>query len=174
MEYRLGTGDRTFFNLRLRCRHTQPPVTDEGIASHRSAIRALCTSQRTLTVLAHQRLTLDDLERKWLSLDASARQHHLLQGMMRACRRPIEQNERLHCDEVTLPFLQKGNGRGFLDLLSSFKVDDTTTIPTEPVFLPNPRFEHMLQPGSSNESDRQIFFRASATLHRNQFICEQH
>jgi hypothetical protein len=148
------------------------PSEDGDIALHRSAIRNLCSLQRNLTVLAYQRFTVDDLEEKWLALGTSARQNHLLQGMVRACRRPIDQDERLHCEEVTLPYLQKGNGRGFLDLIRSFMIPDTTTIPTEPKFLPNERFDQMLRPGPNGQSDRQVFFRADMTLHRNMFICE--
>ncbi|KIM90615.1 hypothetical protein PILCRDRAFT_812371 [Piloderma croceum F 1598] len=147
------------------------PFEDGDIAIHRSAIRNLCSLQRNVTVLAYQRFTVDDLEEKWLALSTSARQNHLLQGMVRACRRPIDQDERLHCEEVTLPYLQKGNGRGFLDLTRSFMIPDTTTIPTEPKFLLNKRFDQMLRPGPNGQSDRQVFFRADKTLCRNMFIC---
>jgi hypothetical protein len=150
------------------------PFEDGDLAIHRSGIRNLCSAQRNLTVLAYQRFTVDDLEGKWSSLDTSGRQLHLLQGMIRACRRPIEEDERLHCDEVTLPYLQKGNGRGFLDLLRSVMIDDTTSIPTEPKFLPNARFDRMIRPGLNAESEGEVFFRADKTLHRNQFICESH
>jgi hypothetical protein len=147
------------------------PHEDHDIANHRSTIRSLCSLQRQLTVVAYQRFTVDDLEQKWLGLDMVARQNHLLEGIVRACRRPND-NERLHCDEITLPYLQNGDGRGFLDLLRSFMIPDTTTIPAEPRFLPNARFDGMLPPGSNGLSERQIFFRADMTLLRNAFICE--
>jgi hypothetical protein len=148
------------------------PFEDGDIAVHRSGIRNLCSLQRNLTVLAYQRFTVDDLEDKWLTLGMLGRQDHLLQGMVRACRIPIQEDERLHCEEVTLPYLQKENGRGFLDLLRSFMIPDTTTVPIEPKFLPNTRFDQMLHPGPNGQSDRHVFFRADKTLYRNLFICE--
>jgi hypothetical protein len=87
------------------------PSGDQAIGIHRSTIRILCELQRNLSVLVYQRFTIDNLEEEWLKLDTSARQTHLLQGMVRACRRMADQDdERLHCDDITLPYLQKGNG----------------------------------------------------------------
>lgn len=147
---------------------------DEAIAGHRSAIHCLCLQQRNLSVLAFQRFAIDNLEQEWHRLDTSTRQTHLLEGMVRTCRILQPPEERLHCEEITLPYLQKGNGQGFLDLLKEFILPDTTTIPTEPKILSSTRFDRMLRPGPDGPSEKHAFFLADHTLHRNRFICESY
>ena len=44
----------------------QYPSEDADIATHRSTIRSLCYLQRDLTVLVHQRFTVDNLELDWM------------------------------------------------------------------------------------------------------------
>jgi hypothetical protein len=48
----------------------------------------------------------------------------------------------MESDEVTLPHLQKANNGQ--DFLKYFMLDDASSIPSEPIFLPSPRWDSMM------------------------------
>jgi hypothetical protein len=89
--------------------------------------------QRRTTSEAEQFFATDDFESEWIQSGAAYREKHLLEGMVRTCDMGLE-DDRMESDEVTLPYLQKANGRGFLTLLKHFMLDDASFIPSEPIF----------------------------------------
>jgi hypothetical protein len=48
----------------------------------------------------------------------------------------------MESDEVTLPHLQKANNGQ--DFLKYFMLDDASSIPSEPIFLPSPHWDSMM------------------------------
>ncbi|KAK7063562.1 hypothetical protein R3P38DRAFT_2819103 [Favolaschia claudopus] len=65
---------------------------------------------------------------------SSVREEHILEGLGQSCR--LDGGfSRVFCPELTLPFLQRGGGQGFLDLLRHFTLDDYSQIPKKPIYL---------------------------------------
>lgn len=151
--------------------------SDEGcdseqiLSNHRQRIQGLQNQQKGLTIYAGECFALHDFESKWLGSTVAIRQHHILEGLVRLCAAGME-DERTSCPELTLVDLEKGNGRGYLDLLNYFMVDDTIITPTSPILLPNPRLDKQMGKGRKDLSENDKILQAYFEGVRNVFICE--
>jgi hypothetical protein len=134
--------------------------------------RDLCATQHKLTIRAERAFT-NDFESKWLRLSKRTRQKHLLEGMVRTCENgaPMMEDDRAFCDEVTLPYLQKAGGQGFLTLLRHFMLKDASSVSSTPIFLPNPLWDHMIGRNRKNLPDEHKAVQAYCDTGRNEFIC---
>ncbi|KAJ6617413.1 hypothetical protein B0H10DRAFT_2033296 [Mycena sp. CBHHK59/15] len=103
------------------------------LAEYRSDYGSLCDSLTRLSEYAVTSHATRDLRNKWLSSSDSVRQVHILDGLARACR--VMDSFRWLCEELTLPWLQRGEGQGFLDLLQHFTLDDFSRVPEKPIYL---------------------------------------
>ncbi|KAJ7696812.1 hypothetical protein B0H17DRAFT_1053144 [Mycena rosella] len=138
------------------------------LAEHRETYGLLC---RSLTHLA-QAVTIcyatRDFLNRWRSAAASVREEHILEGLVRSCGRSHSEFFRLLCDELTLPFLQRDRGQGFLDLLKNFTLDDFSQVPKTPIYLES-RHWHAADPSAE---PREVYELADAefNLHRSWLI----
>jgi hypothetical protein len=103
------------------------------LAMHRAKYGLLCQCLARLAQAVAVSFATHDFRRRWLVASPAVREEHILKGLVRACSE-IESFRR-YCDELTLPYLQRGGGHGFLDLLKHFTLDDYTQVPTKPIYL---------------------------------------
>ena len=148
-------------------------VEEEILSNHRGRVRDLCEFQKRLTVVAAESLTRDHFESKWLKSSASQREKHILEGMVRTCTAASGmEDHRMICDEVTLPYLQKDGGRGFLGLLKCFMIEDPTVGHEDPIYISNPRWDAMVGKKRKDLSERELIMQAYGDGIRNTFLCE--
>jgi hypothetical protein len=166
-----GPSSQTLLARAVKFRKGVTAEQRDGIlAVYQDRLSQLCLVQRDVTVLAQACLMEHNLESKWRTLDASVRQEHILEGLVRTCMPQTDiEDGRAYCHEVTLPSLQENGGEGFLQLLKSCMIRDTSLIPTKPMFLPYPPWEDpmMESDGSVEEEEEKAFL----TVERNTFIC---
>ena len=154
---------------------TVPKGAEQTILTdHRHRLRILCHFQNRLTIAAMLSFVRDNFESKWLELSVSYREKHLLEGMVRTCTMMQGMEDyRMHCEEISLPYLEKDGGRGYLRLLKHFMVKDPTSVSTVPIYLPSPQWDRfMLGREESTLSERELAFKAYYDGVRNTFICE--
>ncbi|KAJ7857534.1 hypothetical protein B0H13DRAFT_1158315 [Mycena leptocephala] len=108
------------------------------LAMHRAKYGLLCQCLARLAQAVAVSFATHDFRRRWLAASPAVREEHILKGLVRACSE-IESFRR-YCDELTLPYLQRGGGHGFLDLLKHFTLDDYTQVPTKPIYLKSPHW----------------------------------
>jgi hypothetical protein len=104
----------------------------------------------------------------------SYRKKHLLEGVVRTCTMMHGMEDyRMHCNEVSLPFLEKDGGRGYLRLLKHFMVKDPTSVSKVPIYLPSPQWDQFAMGKEENSlSEKELAFKAYYDGVRNTFICE--
>jgi hypothetical protein len=153
-----------------------PEGAEQGILTdHRHRLHLLCNFQNHLTIEAVLSFIRDNFESKWLESSASYREKHLLEGMVRTCTmmQGVE-DYRMHCEEISLPYLEKDGGRGYLRLLKHFMVKDPTSVSTVPIYLPSPQWDRFVMGREeSTLSEKELAFKAYYDGVRNTFICEQ-
>lgn len=150
-------------------------MEEEALTDHRHRLRALCKFQNELTVMAAQCFGQYDFGSNWLKLSVSDREKHLLEGMVRTCTmmRGME-DYRMYCPEVSLPYLEKNGGRGYLRLLKYFMVKDPTLVATMPIYLPSAQWDrYVMGKQESALSGKELVFKAYYDGVRNTFICKQ-
>jgi len=82
------------------------------------------------------------------------------------------EGHRIFCNEITLPFLEKVEGRGYLRLLKHFMVEDPTSLSKAPIYISNPRWDQLLPNNSGNKpSEKELVSKAYYDGIRNTFIC---
>jgi hypothetical protein len=144
------------------------------LTDHRHRLRLLCKFQSHLTIAAVQAFVRDNFQSKWLQSSVSYREKHLLEGMVRTCTmmRGME-DYRMHCEEISLQYLEKDGGRGYLRLLKHFIVKDPTSVSTVPIYLPSPQWDRFVMGrDESTLSEKELAFKAYYDGVRNTFICE--
>lgn len=145
---------------------------EQQLCDHRLRIRHLCHFQRGLAIEAVECFVRYDFEKKWLGSDAAFRQRHILEGIVRVCKRQFGMEEmRLICDEITLPYLQKDGGKGYLNLLRHFMAEDTTTEASTPIYIANARWDRVAGKGR-NQTTKEQTWQAIFEAMRTDFICE--
>lgn len=149
----------------------------EGILSnHRQRVQGLQYHQKGLTNYAAECFAVHDFESKWLGSTIAVRQRHILEGLVRTSAIGTE-DARTFCPELTLVGLEKGNGRGYFDLLNYFMVDDTSestsesTTSTPPILLLNPRLDEQMGKGRKDLSENDKILHAYFDGVRSFFIC---
>ncbi|KIM82390.1 hypothetical protein PILCRDRAFT_820225 [Piloderma croceum F 1598] len=152
-----------------------PKGAEQGILTdHRHRLRLLCNFQNHLTIAAMQSFVRDNFESKWLESSVSYREKHLLEGMIRTCTMMQGMEDyRAHCEEISLLYLEKDGGRGYLRLLKHFMVKDPTSVSTVPIYLPSPQWDRFVMGREdSTLSEQELAFKAYYDGVRNTFICD--
>jgi hypothetical protein len=146
--------------------------TEDILTHHRTRLRELCIFQNNLTVLAAD-FAQDNFESKWVKSSTAHREKHLLEGIVRTSTELLGmEGYRIFCDEITLPFLEKDEGRGYLRLLKHFMVEDPTSLSKAPIYISNPRWDQLLPNNGGNKpSEKELALKAYYDGIRNTFIC---
>ena len=117
----------------------------EMLTDHRHRLRILCNFQNRLTIAMAQSFVRDNFQSKWLAASLSHREKHLLEGMVRTCTMVQGMEDyRIYCEEISLPYLEKDGGRGYLRMLTHFMVKDPTSVSTVPIYLPSPQWDRFV------------------------------
>jgi len=152
-----------------------PKGSEQAILTdHRHRLRLLCEFQSHLTIAVVQAFVRDNFQLKWLQSSVSYREKHLLEGMVRTCTmmRGME-DYRMHCEEISLPYLEKDGGCGYLRLLKHFMIKDPTSVSTVPIYLPSPQWDRFVMGREESAlSEKELAFKAYYDGVRNTFICE--
>lgn len=150
-------------------------IEEEIFTNHRNRLRNLCSFQNELTVTAAMSFGRDNFESEWLKSSTSLREKHLLEGMVRTCTMMLGmENHRMLCDEISLPFLEKDGGHGYLRLLKHFMVKDPCYVSKVPIYLSGPQWvRFMMGREDSALSEKELAFKTYYDDARNTFICEQ-
>jgi hypothetical protein len=101
----------------------------------------------------------------------SARQSHMLEGLVHTCYILGDESDRLNCYEVTLDGLEKGGGQSFIDLLKSFMLEDMSSSPSTPIILPTSKWNFTLSPTNPDNWKEETAY-AFLNISRTFFICE--
>ncbi|KAJ7144771.1 hypothetical protein C8R43DRAFT_1013981 [Mycena crocata] len=121
---------------RMHCRFSTDEYETERqhmLAMHREVYGSVCQSLARLGEGVSFCFATHDFVNKWLSAPDSVREEHIQAGLVDACRGA--EFFRMFCDELTLPFLQRDGGQGFLDLLKHFTLNDFFQVPKKPIYL---------------------------------------
>lgn len=105
------------------------------LAEYRGVFQGLCFLQHELSVKAGIYISAG-FEPKWQSTPKAVREKHMLEGHVRACLIRQTDTFRMVCVDITLASLSKNNGRGFLELLESYLLEDTVCPPKTPISVP--------------------------------------
>ena len=113
------------------------------------ARRLTCASQLQLSRNITRMFTEMDFEDKWLALGEDGQEKYLLRAFKAHESGPAEGfamhgPEKLNCPEVCRDELVKDGGRGFLDLLKMFLLDNNDEQPTQPFLTPSARFDAII------------------------------
>jgi len=151
-----------------------PESTEQILTDHRYRLRLLCELQTRLTATTALFFGREYFESKWLKSSGSYREKHLLEGMVRTCTMMYGmEDHRMHCHEITLPFLEKDGGRGYLRLLKHFMVKDLTSVSKAPIYLPSLEWDRFAMGREECDlSEKELAFKAYHEGIRNTFICE--
>lgn len=119
-------------------------------------------------------LVAENLESRWLSISAPSRRAHLLEGIVRTCRMDGIEQQRLFANEVTVSNMERNGGMVFLRVLKDAVLDDSTSVPTTPKLLSNPRFEKLITTKRKGSSDNARIIQETFKVTRNLVICKLH
>ncbi|RDB15627.1 hypothetical protein Hypma_004013 [Hypsizygus marmoreus] len=114
------------------------------------ARRVACLRQHSLSRLAVDLFTDRDFEAKWVALGKAGREKHIF-----AAYRALEANGgpvimesfypgKVNCPELIYENLTKNEGRGYIDLLKLYLLDDINVAPTQPFIPPNEMFDKLI------------------------------
>ncbi|RDB28331.1 hypothetical protein Hypma_001527 [Hypsizygus marmoreus] len=144
--------------------HRYGEPTESILKVYRGYWRYLCRLQYDLTVKATLAIA-KGFEGQWLAATPTVRRNHHLEGHIRVAIAGFESFREL-CGDITLASLERNSGKGFLELLGVYILNDLSTLPTTPVTFP---YNGMSQ-GIPLSSDIDIWH-ALAVLDRNMYIC---
>jgi hypothetical protein len=150
--------------------HFSEKDLQEFYCNHRDRTADLCFFQQCFTIEASESFAT---KKKWLEAGASTRRSHMLEGLMRVCQIPWNEDFRLYFQEVTLDGLEKGGGRSFITLLKSCMLEDASSPPSAPMLLPSSEWTFTPSPASPSDWKEEATY-ASFLLSRTTFICELH
>jgi hypothetical protein len=113
------------------------------------ARRLTCASQLQLSRTVTRMFTEMDFEAKWLALGEEGQEKYLLSAFKTLEGGPpegfsIHGPEKLNCPELCRDELLKDSGRGYLDLVMRFLLDNNDEPPTQPFLIPNARFDAII------------------------------
>jgi hypothetical protein len=113
------------------------------------ARRLACAAQLQLSQNATRIFTEMNFEEKWLALGENGQEKYLLSAFKTHEAGPgqgftMHGSEKLNCPEVCRDELVKGGGRGYLDLLKTFLLDNNDEQPTQPFLISNARFDAII------------------------------
>lgn len=114
-----------------------------------SARRIGCTSHLHLSQIAMDYLTQRDLENTWIGLGKAGQEVHIF----KAHRQQNEEDNspmgsfsiaKTDCPELSSDQLMRGDGKGFIELLQIFLLENNQTPPTQPFILENTRYDEII------------------------------
>jgi hypothetical protein len=140
------------------------------------ARRLTCASQLQLSQNATKMFTEMDFEEKWLALGEEGQEKYLLRAFKThesgdGHGFSIHVPEKMNCPEVCRDELVKNGGRGYLDLLKTFLLDNNDEPPTQPFLIPNARFDAIIGWVESKDSPNLKAWLSLRRLLRTRYIC---
>jgi hypothetical protein len=141
--------------------------------NHRDRVVDLCIFQQNLTKEASASFAKKDLETKWLRAGASTRRSHMLEGLVRTCSIPGNEDDRICCHDLTLDSLEKREGQPFITMLKSCMLEDASSSPSTPILLPISNWIFTPSPANPDNWKEEAAY-AFCVLSRTSFICELH
>lgn len=124
---------------------TNENVLQEMVGARRFA----CASQLRLSRNATRLFTEDEFEEKWIALGSEKQEKHILNAFKSQEAGPpdplsIHGPAKLNCPELRIDLLLKDDGKGFLDFLKMFLLENNDVPPTQPLVFPNQRFDDII------------------------------
>jgi hypothetical protein len=137
--------------------------------------RLACATQLQLSQNATKLFTEIDFEAKWVALGEEGQERYLLSAFKTHEAGPAEGlaihgPEKLNCPEVCRDELLKDGGRGYLDLLKTFLLDNNDEPPTQPFLIPNARFDAIIGWVDGEDSPNLKAWLSVRRLHRTRYI----
>lgn len=112
-------------------------ITEPFLVEYRSCFQQLCFLQQNLSAQTDLCFRLG-FKRTWQGTTVEVRKKHMLEGHVRTCIMSEDDSQRSICGDITLEGLAKDGGKGFLDLLQFYHLDNSTSTPTSPTLYPYP------------------------------------
>ncbi|KAG8929349.1 hypothetical protein FRC01_004466 [Tulasnella sp. 417] len=111
----------------------------------------------------------------WLSLPAERRQDHLLKAIIANCNGPGAELNRTLCPELSISFLERDEGKGFLQLLLTSCPPSGAQL-VEPILVGHTAFDAIYNDSNGHVSQRRTVeeWRILVTMakyERNMFLC---
>ncbi|KAG8910838.1 hypothetical protein FRC00_007453, partial [Tulasnella sp. 408] len=111
----------------------------------------------------------------WLSLPPTIRQDHLLKAIVAVCTGPGAELNRTFCPELTISFLERDGGKGFLQLLLTSCPPSGVNV-VEPILVGHPVFDAIYNASDGHVCPRRTMEEwriavAMAKYERNMFLC---
>ncbi|KAG8897355.1 hypothetical protein FRC00_004404 [Tulasnella sp. 408] len=111
----------------------------------------------------------------WLSLPPTIRQDHLLKAIVAVCTGPGAELNRTFCPELTISFLERDGGKGFLQLLLTSCPPSGANV-VEPILVGHPVFDAIYDASDGHVCPRRTMEEwriadAMAKYERNMFLC---
>lgn len=136
-------------------------MNEDVLREFLDARRMTCDAHLGLSQQATILFTELDLEKNWLALGKEGQQKHIFKAFQSQEQHkndafPVDvfANPKLDCPELMRENLFKDGGKGFLDLLRMFLLNDNDEPPTQPYLLPNKRFDDTIG-WTENISDKR-------------------
>lgn len=124
-------------------------MNDDVLQEIINARRIGCTSHLHLSQIAMDYLTQLDFENTWIKLGKAGQEVHIF----KAHREQDEEDNRAmgsfsigktECPELCSDQLMRGDGKGFIELLQIFLLENNQTPPTQPFILENARYDKII------------------------------
>lgn len=124
-------------------------MTEDALQEIVGARRINCASHLRLSLNATKLFTEHDFEEKWLAFGEAGQERYLLNAFRKQEAGPSENlpmcgPDKLNCPELCRDQLLKDGGKGFLDLMKAFLLDNNDQQPTKPFVLPSARFDAII------------------------------
>lgn len=140
------------------------------------ARRISSTSDLHLSRAIVDLLTEQNFEQKWLSLGTEGQEKILLEAF-----RKHEVNSgqgeftmmpgKIDCPELCYDNLTKNGGKGFVDLLQFFILENNDISPTQPIIVPNARFDALIGWVENDTVKNRKIWLGSRRFMRSRYIC---
>lgn len=158
----------------------QSMINEDVLQEILNSRRMACVSQHNLSCEAVNLLTEEDFETKWLALGKEGQDQHLFKAY-----RELEVHDssdplgslnpgKINCPEVSYAAVRREGGKGFLDLLKLFVLDNNDIVPTQPFILVNPRFDEIIGYKTNDKAKNRKVFLEMRRLMRTHHICMNH
>lgn len=112
-------------------------ITEGFLVEYRFCFGQQCFLQQSLSAQTDLCFRLG-FKGTWLGTTIGVRKKHMLEGHVRMCIMSEDDCHRSVCGDITLEGLAKDGGKGFLELLQFYHLDDSTSTPTSPTLYPYP------------------------------------
>ncbi|KAF8588427.1 hypothetical protein K439DRAFT_632506 [Ramaria rubella] len=104
----------------------------------------ICVLQQDLAKSVAQETAANDFDKKWKELSQEQREKFILEGIVRAASAgPDMERFRTWCPEITIPYLNADDGRGYLELLHKLIPEDISKPVAVPKCIPHLVFDKL-------------------------------